>query len=74
MPKDNVINLNCVTKLDIPSDRVLELAMGELDSVVVMGFTKDGNAYTATSIADGGSVLWLLEVCKKRLMECGEGD
>lgn len=74
MGKDNVIFLNNETSLDIPADRVLEAAVGELDSAVVIGYDKDGNLYTASSLADGGDVLWLLELCKNRLMKCNLSD
>lgn len=62
-----------VTRLDIPADRVLEAAgAAELTSVVVLGYTPDGQEYFASSIADGGSVLWLMERLKKQLLEAGE--
>lgn len=65
----NVVNINCVTRLDLPPDRVLEAAIGQLDSVVLTGYDKDGNEYFASSVADGGAALWLLERCKKKLLE-----
>ena len=64
-----VIQLGCVTRLDLPADRVLEGAMGDLESVVLLGYTKDGEEYFASSIADGGDVLWLLEKCKQALFD-----
>jgi hypothetical protein len=63
-----VIPLNNVTKLDIPADRVLEGAMGNLDGVVIMGRQPDGEYYFASSIADGGTVLWMMEKLKLKLM------
>ena len=63
-----VIQLGGVTRLDIPADRVLEGAMGKLKSVVVIGYDEAGEEYFASSIADGGEVLWLLERCKQELM------
>ena len=68
-----ILPLNNVTYLDIPPDRVLEAAKGELEGVVIIGFSKkDSNLYTASSYADGGTVLWLLESCKHELMELDE--
>lgn len=64
-----VIPLGGVTKLDIDPDLVLENNKGELESVLIIGWTKDGELLTATSQADGGEVLWLMELCKKRLMK-----
>lgn len=69
----NVIQLGNVTRLNIPTDRVLDGAKGTCsDGVVVLGYDDDGSFYFASSIADGGSVLWLLELCKKQLMEVTE--
>ncbi|MCP4410063.1 MAG: hypothetical protein GY807_20430 [Gammaproteobacteria bacterium] len=69
----NVIPLGGITKLDLPTDRVLEQAKDHCSGgVVVMGFDDDGGLYFASSIADGGSVIWLLELAKKRLMEIGD--
>lgn len=71
---DNVIPLNCVTRLNLPPERVLEAALEEgLEEVVLVGYDKDGGFYFAASKADGGSVLWLLELAKTKLMRIGEG-
>lgn len=59
---------NGITRLDLPPDRILEGAMGELEAVVIVGWGKDGDFYAASSVADGGDALWLLELCKKRLL------
>ena len=64
----DVVALDCVTRLDIPADRVLEAAMGELEKVVVIGYDKDGEEYFASSIADGGTTLWLMERSKAKLL------
>lgn len=63
-----VMPLNCVTYLDLPPDRILEEAKGDLDGVVIIGYDKDGNEYFASSYADGGVVLWLLEKAKESLL------
>ena len=64
----DVVALDCVTRLDISADRVLEAAMGELEKVVVIGYDKDGEEYFASSIADGGTTLWLMERSKAKLL------
>lgn len=64
----DVIELNMITRLDLPADRVLEAAIGKLDKVVILAYDKDGNEYFASSVADGGTVLWLMERCKVCLM------
>jgi hypothetical protein len=64
-----VINLPCVTSIDLPPNRVLQGAWGKLKGVVLIGWDKDNEFYFASSIADGYEVLWLLEMAKKELME-----
>jgi hypothetical protein len=66
----DIIPLGNITKLDLPTDRVLDQCKGHcFDGVVVIGFDSDGEFYFASSIADGGSVIWLLEQAKKKLLE-----
>lgn len=62
-------DFNGITRLDLDPDRVLDKAKGQLQGVVVLGFDQDGGFYAASSYADGGDLLWLLELCKHRLME-----
>ena len=70
---DNVIPLGNITKLDQPTDRVLDGCKGNCTAgVVVLGFDDDGDFYFVSSIADAGEVIWLLEMAKKRLLEVGE--
>ena len=38
------------------------------DGVVVLGFDDDGELCFASSIADGGTVIWLLEQAKLALL------
>lgn len=64
-----LIPLGGVTSLDISPDIVLENNKGQLKSVLIIGWTHEGELLTASSQADGGEVLWLLELCKQRLME-----
>ncbi len=66
---DNVIIWDGITTLDIPPDRVLEQAVGKLERVVVVGYDKEGEEYFASSFSDGGTVLWLFERAKKKLLE-----
>lgn len=64
-----VILFTGITKLDLPPDRILENNIGkDLESIVIMGYDKDGEEFFASSIADGGTVLWLIERCKLRLL------
>lgn len=72
MPDDNVIPLGCLTKLDLPVDRVLEAAKDKLEGVVLLGYDKDGMTYFSSTYADGGEVLWLLEQAKRALLSAGD--
>lgn len=65
----DVVNFPGITSLDIPADQVLESAIGQLSGVLVLGYDKDGREYFASSYADGGDMLWLLERAKKELLE-----
>jgi hypothetical protein len=69
-----VVNLPCITKLDLPPDRILEDALGKLDGVVIMGFNKDGTEFFASSYADGGQVLWLIERSKLKLLRLADDE
>ena len=64
-----IIPIGGITKLDMPADKILEQAKGELEGVVLIGFDKNGEVYAASSYADGGNVLWLLEVCKQKMFD-----
>lgn len=65
---NDITILRCVTRLDLPPDRILSAAIGTLESVIVIGYDKDGEEYFASSYADGGDALWLLERCKMALL------
>lgn len=70
----NVVSIGGITKLDLPVDRVLEAAKTSLEGVVLLGYDKEGKLYFASSYADGGDVLWLLEQCKLSLMQVPHKD
>jgi hypothetical protein len=69
----NVILFNGITKLDLDPDIVLENTKGKLEGVILIGYDKEGEEYFASTYADGGDVLWLLERMKIRLLNV-EGD
>ena len=52
------------------ADNVLEQAIGEMDQVLIIGYDKDGDfdARATTGLADGGDVLWLIEIFKAKLL------
>ena len=65
----NVVRLDVITKLDLQPDDVLRGAVGRYPGgVFVAGFDENGKIQIASSIADGGTILWMMEVAKVRLM------
>jgi len=64
----NVIPFNGITKLDLDPDMILENTNGKLEGVIIIGYDHMGIEYFASSYADGGDVLWLLERMKLRLL------
>ena len=69
---DKVSILPVVTSLDVPCERILTTALeSTLQRVILIGTDVEGEFYFASSMADGGDVLWWLEVAKKKLLEIG---
>lgn len=68
-----VVDLNVITTLSLDPDRVLKKAIGKLERVVIVGRTKDGDEYFASSEADGGCVIWDMERAKLKLLRLADG-
>ena len=65
-----VVELDCVTRLPMPSDTLLKKALAAgVTNVVIIGYDENGEFWFASSDADGGAVLWLLEQAKRELFE-----
>lgn len=74
-PPSNIIPFPGITSLNIPPERVLSAALeADLDGAVVIGWTKDGKFYAASSYADGADVMFLCEMVKQRLIRTMEED
>jgi len=67
--KAKVIIAPVITKLDIPADRILEAAFGNLDECIIIGTDKQGNEYFASNRSDAGLVIYHCERAKHRLMK-----
>ncbi len=65
----NIIYLNVSTTLDIPPDKILEDAIGKLESVFLIGRDKNGELVIAASLASKSDNLWDIEQAKKFLLE-----
>lgn len=68
----NVIQFRGPTKLDLDPDTCLENTKGKLDRFVIVGYDKEGEFFFSSTMGDGGDVLWLMELAKKRLLEVAE--
>lgn len=54
---------------DIPADQCLELAVGRLSEVAIVGRTKDGSYYFASNLGSRPQINWLLDQFKQVLLE-----
>lgn len=61
-----------ITRLNLAPQRVVEQVPDDLQGVVVMGYTAEGDYYFASSYAASTEVLWLAEALKKRLFDITE--
>ena len=64
----NVIKFTGITRLNYDPDFILENLKGKLEGFIISGYDKDGKEYFASTYADGGDVLWLLERMKQSLV------
>lgn len=64
----NVVHGPFVSRIDTAPDRVLQGAIGQLQSVIVIGYNIDGEEYYASSIADGPNALWLIRRTEHKLI------
>ena len=72
---DNVIHANFRTCADLPPDLVIKAA-GEagLSSVMLIGWTKDGELYLASSQGDAAENLFMTECARHELMRNTLGE
>lgn len=65
-----VVRLQTITRLNLNPDAVLKEAIGKCpEGVFIAGYDADGDLFFASSIADGGTVLWMMEIAKARLLK-----
>ena len=62
-----IISFRGLTKLDLDPDQLLENNKGDLKNVVILGYDHEDKFIFASSMADGGDVLWMLELAKLKL-------
>lgn len=64
-----IIPFSGITKLDLDPDLILENNKGHFEGFVIIGWDKEGEFSAASTYADGGTVIWLLEKCKQKLLD-----
>jgi hypothetical protein len=70
MGDDNVIVLDVLTTINLPPERILNAALeADLAALVVVGYDKNGQYYFHSSIPHGSTINWLLDQCKKRIID-----
>lgn len=70
-----IVELDVITKLDIPAERVIKRAAeANLTEVVIVGFDEDGELYFCSNKADAGAVIFHLEMAKLRLLKLCEDN
>jgi len=69
-PANRVVPLGAMTRLDLSPERVLEAAKDYCSNgVVVIGLDENGEFSCSSTIADGATVLWLIERSKQKLLD-----
>ena len=63
-----VVQLPCITRLNLDPDRTLDNLAGKLAGFVLAGYDKEGNEFFSSTYADGGDALWLIERFKTALL------
>lgn len=63
-----VIQFRGITKLDLDADTLLENNKGNFKHLLLIGYDNDEEFIFGSTIANGGDVLWLLEVAKIQLL------
>lgn len=67
---ENVEWLGNPTTLDLDPQILLLKALNErMKEVVIIGYDRDGFEYFASSVSDGGNVLWHIERAKHNLLK-----
>ena len=66
----DVIPLGGITTLDIPVDSVLDGAKEhDLEHILLIGKCSTGEFYFAANHSDGADLMWMLEICKKAILD-----
>lgn len=62
-----------ISRLDLSAERILQAAIdAKIETAVILGYDAYGEFYFASTKGDGGDVIWLMEIAKKKLLEMVE--
>ena len=65
----DIIDFDGETKGNVNPDQVLMAAVGEMESTLLLGFSKTGQFYMASSDGELGNLLVLLEMARAAMMD-----
>ena len=72
---DNVEYLDAPPNMDIPPERVLDGAKGQVDTVLVLGWNDEGEFYMAASTGKAKDLIFMVERFKAAYFQAMmEGD
>jgi hypothetical protein len=64
-----VVEYPGITKLDLPAEKILSRAIdADLEDVLIIGWEKDETLYAASTTANVGKLLHLIETFKHKLI------
>lgn len=63
-----VVELDVITTLPVPVSRIIKNIPVDMQRILVLGITADGEEYFASSEADGGTSIWDMERAKLKLL------
>ena len=69
-----IIPFTGITRFDLDPDITLENLKARFKGFVICGYTTEGEEFFASTYADGGIALWLLERCKRQLLDTDGTD
>ena len=64
-----VVSFRGLTRLDLDPDQIMEAHKGSLKHLVMLAYDKEDNFVFASTMADGGDVVWILELAKIKLYQ-----
>lgn len=64
-----VVAFRAPSRHDLDPDTILETNKGTFKHLVLLGYDRDDDFIFASTVADGGDVVWMLELAKLKLFK-----